>query len=179
MATDKQPLDIFTDGDGQLALPVGAFQRVVKPSDCRLDPMEGFPVLWRYTDEKERRSGVVLNVPGLLNGGAMSISTRGWIYETQRDGGYVALFMPGNPKRMRLEETRHKVMDAESSRTPLYPAAWPKGAVRQVVRAKFSTIVILNDAYLLEQVPRQGAPPAPEPPPLVKEATEPPTAPVA
>ena len=176
MASDKQPLDIFTDNDGQLALPVAAFQRVVKPADCRLEPTDGFPVLWRYTDEKERRSGVVLNVPGLLNGGTMSISARGWIYETQRDGGYVALFMPGNPRRLALESTRHKVVAQESSRVPLYPATWPKGAVQQVVRAKFANIVILDTAFLLEQVPRQPAPAVAAP--AAQEPAEMPAAPV-
>jgi hypothetical protein len=176
--SDKLALDVFSDGDGQLALPVEAFRRILRPTGCRLDPMEGFPVVWRYTDSQDGRTGVVLNVPGLLNGGAMSISSRGWLYEAERDGGYAALFLPGSPKRMRLNETRHKVLTPETSRGPLFPPEWPKEAVLRVVRVRFSTIVVLNADYLLSQVPQLPAGPAP-PVPAPEPAPAPEAAPDA
>jgi len=177
--SDKLALDVFSDGDGQLALPVEAFRRIIRPTGCRLDPMDGFPTVWRYTDSQAGRSGVVLNVPGLLNGGPMSISTRGWMYEAERDGGYAALFLPGSPKRLRLPDTRYKLLTPESSRGPLFPEGWPREAVLQVIRVRFSTIVVLNADYLLAQVPK--APPAvvPPAPPAAEPAVEPPSAPPA
>jgi hypothetical protein len=164
--SDKQAVDVFTDDDGHLALPVEPFRRIFRPTGCRLDPIEGFPVVWQFTEGKGGRSGVVLNVLGFLNGGAMSISSRGWLYETERDGRQVALFLPGSPKRMRLSETRYKVLAPEPAGAPLFPAAWPKEAVLRVIRARFRTIVVLNAEFLLAQVPRLTASavtPAPAP----------------
>jgi hypothetical protein len=165
--SDKQAVDVFTEDDGHLALPVEPFRRILRPTGCRLDPIDGFPVVWRFTEGQGGQSGVVLNVLGFLNGGAMSISSRGWLYETERDGHPVALFLPGGPKRMRLSETRYKVLTAEAGGAPLFPAAWPKEAVLRVIRVRFRTIIVLNAEFLLAQVPRLPPPavaPAPAPP---------------
>lgn len=161
--SDAQAMDVFSEGGGQLALPVAPFRSILRPTGCRLDPMEGFPVVWRYTMEPQGRQGVVLNVAGLLNGGPMSISSRGWLYEAEREGRLVALFMPGNPKRLRLGEVRHKVLAPETARTPLYPETWPKEAVQRVLRVRFRTIVVLSAEYLLAQVPRLPPPAAAAP----------------
>jgi hypothetical protein len=165
-------MDVFSDGDGQLALPVAPFRNILRPTGCRLDPMEGFPVVWRYTVGPQDRQGVVLNVAGLLNGGPISISSRGWLYEAERDGRFLALFMPGSPKRLRLGGMRYKVLSPETARTPLYPEGWPKQAVQRVVRVRFRTIVVLNAEYLLAQVP-QLAPPAAAPEPAAPGAGPP------
>jgi hypothetical protein len=138
--------------------------------------MDGFPVVWRYTDPQSNRSGVVLNVPGLLNGGAMSISTRGWLYEVEREGRLAALFLPGSPKRLKLAEKGYRVLAPEASRTPLLPQGWPKEAVKRVIRVRFSTIVVLSAEYLLAQVPLPPMPPAPPPAPTAPEAATEPSA---
>jgi hypothetical protein len=150
--SDRHAVDVFTDGEGHLALPVEAFTRIFRPTGCRLDPIEGFPVVWQYTAAEGRR-GAVLNVPGFLNGGTVSIASRGWLYERERDGQASALFMPGSPKRMRLSETRHKVVAPDSAGAPLYPEGWSKAAVLRVIRVRFRTIVVLDAEYLLAQVP--------------------------
>ncbi len=169
--SDKQPIDVFSDEDGHLALPVESFRRIFRPAGCRLDPIEGFPVVWQYSEVEPGRGGAVLNVAGFLNGGTMSISSRGWLYEAERDGCSVALFLPGSPKRLHLGETRHRVLAPSPGGKPLVPESWPKEAVKQVIRVRLRTIVVLDAAFLLAQVPRLPAPaiasvptPAAEPP---------------
>lgn len=175
--SDKQTVDVFSDGEGRLALPVEGFTRIFRPTGCRLDPIEGFPVVWQYTTADGRR-GAVLNVPGFLNGGAMSIASRGWIYETERERAHLALFLPGSPKRLRLAEAGAKVLAPGSSRAPLFPELWPKEAVLRVVHVRFrGTLVVLNTAFLLERVPHLP-PPAPLPSlPIASPAPQPPDPP--
>lgn len=171
---DKLAMDVFSDDEGNLALPVAPFRRILRPTGYRLDPIDGFPVVWKFTESQQGPSGVVLNVPGFLNGGAMSISSRGWLYETGRDGRSVALFLPGSPKRMRLSETRFKVLAAGPGGRPLFPEAWPKQAVKQVVRVRFRTIVVLDAEFLLSQVPALPASAvAPVPTPAAEPSADP------
>ena len=87
-------VDVFSDGEGLLGLPVPPFRRIFKLIGCQLDPIEGMPALWRYEDAAHGRTGVVLNVAGLLNGGAMHIGTRGWVYEAEHEGRYQGLYLP-------------------------------------------------------------------------------------
>jgi hypothetical protein len=150
----KTELDVFALPEGNIGLPRARFPRVLPLTGGRLDPIEGFPVVWRFTHPEGGRPAVVINVLGLLNGGPISISTRGSLYEARDKGRLVGLFMPGAAKGYDLGAMRHKVLAPEKYKKPLYPTAWPKEAVAQVVRARFRTWIVLDPAWLLAQIHR-------------------------
>ncbi len=63
--------------------------------------------------------------------------------------------MPGAPRRIRLSETRHRVLPKDGKR--VWPAHWPEELVARVIKVRWRTVVILDEGYLLRRIGLRGA----------------------
>lgn len=116
-----------------------------------LSPTPRSPVVWRYRDP-DGREGRLLNVVGWLDGGLVSVSTRGTLYLRKGGGMDLALYLPEAPKRVELGPKPPKVLSPEGRKKPLVPPQWPKEAVRQVIRYRLRTILLLNEDLLVDDL---------------------------
>ena len=150
----KTEFDVYKTPECRIALPRARLPKASLLSGGRLDPVDGFPVIWRFTPQDGGRPMQVLNVLGLLNGGAISISIHGTLYETRDRGRLTGLYLPGVPKTVTFGEKPPKVLSPEKYKKPLFPSSWPTEAVAQVVRHRFRPLVILEPSFFLAQIHR-------------------------
>ncbi len=130
------------------------FDAELQPSRLELIPEKRSPVVWQYRSD-EGETGRLLNVLGWLEGGMVSVSTRGTLYRKRGERGPLALFLPEAPKPLDLGAKPPKTLSPDGRKKPLYPAAWPKQAVQRVIRHRFRTIVVLDADTLLNELRRE------------------------
>ena len=127
-----------------------AFERVMELEGFQLTPVNGAPEIWDFRNPGSELRGRLLDVASYLHSAPVALNTAGRAYMITRQSFTLALLFPGMPKRMRLNETRHKELSLERKR--LFPASWPPEMVSRVVRARFRNTIILDEAFLLEQI---------------------------
>ncbi len=138
-------------GDTWIGLEPDRFEEERQPARLDLMPGPRSPIVWRFREQEGGAPGRLLNVVGWLEGGLVSVSTRGTLYLRKDKGGTLALYLPDAPKRVELGTKPPKILSPEGRKKPLYPDTWPKHAVRQAIRYRFRTIVVLDaDALLAE-----------------------------
>jgi hypothetical protein len=144
------PLHLHRVGKVWIALERHRFaeERQVARLDLRPEPRA--PLVWRFHDPEAGTSGRLLNVAGWLDGGLVSVSTRGTLYLRRVGRESLALFLPDAPKRIALGDKPPRTLATAGRRKPLFPDAWPKEAVRQVIRHRFRTIAVLDAEALLK-----------------------------
>jgi hypothetical protein len=145
-------LNLHRMGKVWIALERDRFEeeRHVARLDLRPDPRS--PIVWRFHDRESGDSGRLLNVAGWLEGGLVSVSTRGTLYVRRTPRGTLALFLPDAPKRVILGDKAPRSVPTEGRRNPLFPEAWPNGAVRLVIRHHLRTLVVLDVEALLHEL---------------------------
>lgn len=128
------------------------FEEERQPVRLELIPGPRSPVVWRFREQERGEPGRLLNVVGWLEGGLVAVSTRGTLYVRKDKGGTLALYLPDAPKRVELGTKPPKILSPEGRKKPLYPQTWPKHAVRQTIRHRFRTIVVLDADALLGEL---------------------------
>ena len=146
----KNLLDIYRVHGLHLGLFREPFDRVLELKGFQLRPVQGAPEVWEFRDPASGLHGRLLNVEGYLHPDPVALTTRGRAYLVTRQDFTLALLMPGAPRRLQLSRTRHKPVALETGLP--YPGEWPREVVTRVIRARFRTIVILDEAYLLQQI---------------------------
>ncbi len=117
-----------------------------------LSPTPRSPLVWRYRDPKGGDQGRLLNVVGWLDGGLVSVSTRGTLYLRKGGGTTLALYLPEAPRRVDLGTKAPRILSPAGRKKPLIPPAWPKEVVRQAIWHRFRTILVLNEDMLVEDL---------------------------
>jgi len=143
-------LDIHRVHDLHLGIYREPFDRVMELGGLELKPVNGAPEVWEFRDPASPLHGRLLNVEGFLHPDPVALTTRGRAYMVTRQDFTLALLLPGAPWRLQLARTRHKPVALEGALP--YPGEWPRELVSRVIRARFRTIVILDEAYLLQQI---------------------------
>ena len=127
--------------------PHGLVER--RPEKLELTPNPRSPIVWRFRDGDLR--GRLLNVVGWLEGGLVSVSSAGTMYVRTAGNEAQALYFPGHAVHVELGPKPPRVQTAAGRRQPLFPATWPAHAVRQVIRRRLRTIVVLAEDALLAE----------------------------
>jgi hypothetical protein len=146
----KNLLDVYRLRGVYLGLFREAFDRVLELEGFELTPVAGAPEVWEFRNPEAGLRGRLLNVAGYLHPEPVRLSTRGRAYLITRQDFTLALQFPGLPWRLHLNRTRHKPVALEG-RLP-YPDDWPRELVMRAIRVRFRTIVILDEAFLLQQI---------------------------
>jgi hypothetical protein len=146
----KNLLDVYRVHGVHLGVFREAFDRVVELEGFELTPAAGAPEVWEFRNPAAALRGRLLNVPGYLHPDPVALTTKGRAYLITRQDFTLALLFPGAPWRVALNRTRHKAV-ALDGRLP-YPGEWPREMVTRVIRARFRTIVILDESFLLQQI---------------------------
>lgn len=146
----KNILDIYRVHGHRLGVFRDAFERVMELRGFELTPVNGAPEIWNFRSAESGLRGRLLDVASYLDPEPVSLNTTGRAYMITRQDYTLALLFPGAPSRMRLNETRHTVVPPE--RMPSLPALWPREMIARVIRTRFRNTVILNEAFLLEQI---------------------------
>jgi len=139
-------------GSVWIGLNPDRFDRRRPSRGLELSPTPRSPIVWRYRDPDDGSQGRLLNVVGWLNGGMVSVSTRGTLYLHQGGGTDLALYLPEAPKDIELGPKPPKVLSPQGRKKPRVPPQWPKEAVPQVIRHRFRTILLLNEDLLLDEL---------------------------
>jgi hypothetical protein len=123
-----------------------------------LSPHPRSPIVWRFRDGAA--GGLLLNVPGWLEGGMVSVATSGTLYVRTSGSGAQALYFPGRAVHVELGPKPPRTLPTEGRKVPLYPEAWPKNVVRQVIRHRLRTVIVLAEEALLAELGGTAAAPA-------------------
>ncbi|MFI5399644.1 MAG: hypothetical protein ACHQZQ_01155 [SAR324 cluster bacterium] len=121
-----------------------------RPVGLELSPHPRSPIVWRFRDGDLH--GSLLNVAGWLEGGLVSVSTRGTLYVRTVGGEARALYLPGPAVHVDLGPKPPRTLAAGERNTPLFPDTWPKTAVRQVIRRRLRTVIVLAEDTLLAEL---------------------------
>lgn len=152
-------LDVYRVHGHHLAVFREAFDRVLELQGFELTPVNGTPEVWEFRSAEASLRGRLLDVTAYLHSEPVALTTKGRTYMITRQEFTLALLLPGAPWRLRLNQTRHKPVPLEG-RLP-YPEQWPQELVSRVIRTRFRNVIILNEAFLLEQIglraPLKGA----------------------
>ena len=106
--------------------------------------------MWKFRDGD--LNGRVLNVVGWLEGGMVSMSTNGTLYLAGSGESTKALYMPGHGQHVDLGSKPPRTLPANGRKKPLFPDAWPRSAIRQVIRRRLKTIVVLSQEALFSEL---------------------------
>lgn len=146
----KNVLDVYRVHGHNLGVFREAFDRVMELEGFELMPVAGAPEVWEFRNLASGQRGRLLNVAAFLHPDPVALTTRGRTYMITRQDFTLALLFPGASWRLRLNQTRHKTLALDGR--PLFPDQWPRELVSRVIRARFRTIVILNESFLLQQI---------------------------
>ena len=146
----KNILDIHRVHGYRLGVFRDAFERVVELKGFQLTPVNGAPEIWNFNSAESGLRGRLLDVVSYLAPEPVSLNTEGRAYMITRQDYTLALVFPGAPTRLRLNEVRHTVVDLQ--RKQPFPAHWPREMVGSVIRYRLRNTILLNDAFLLEQI---------------------------
>ncbi|HKI98494.1 MAG TPA: hypothetical protein VKB51_08495 [bacterium] len=149
-AQRKNLLDVYRVHDAYLGIYREAFDRVMELQGFELTPVPEAPEVWEFRNPDEALHGRLLNVAGYLHPDPVALTTKGRAYMITRQNFTLALLFPGSPWRLHLNRTRYKLISQE--RSMLYPVEWPREMVTRVIRTRFRNLVILNEAFLLQQI---------------------------
>lgn len=149
-AQPKNLLDVYRVHDANLGIFRDEFDRVVGLEGCEFSLDPGEAEIWKFRHMGASLHGRLLNVEAFLHPGLTALSTRGLAYMVTRQDFTLALWFPGNPRRLNLDRTRYKPVVPNGR--PLYPEQWPKELVSEVIRTRFRTICILSASFLLQQI---------------------------
>jgi hypothetical protein len=150
----KNLLDIYQVHAFRLGIFRDVFDRVVELKGFELTPVEGAPESWEFRIPETGQRGRLLNVGGYLSEDRVSLTTRGRAYMVTRQDFTLGLLFPGTPRRIRLNQTRFKLVPLQPK--PPYPARWPQGMVTRVIRLRFRNVIILEESFLLQQIGLRG-----------------------
>lgn len=89
----------------------------------------------------------------------VSVATGGTLYVRGAGGEAQALYFPGHSVHVDLGPKPPRSLPVEGRKVPLVPPHWPRPAVRQVIRHRLRTVIVLEDEALLAEL--GGANPAP------------------
>ena len=151
----KNLLDIYPVGSGHVGIFRDPFEKVMELEGFELTPTENASEIWEFSHPDSGIRGRLLNVEGFLGDEPVSLTTRGRAYMITRQNFTLALLFPGSPRRLKLSESRFKVV-AKDSDPGAVLAAWPAAAIDKVIRHRFRNIVILEEAFLLQQIGLRG-----------------------
>ena len=93
----------------------------------------------------------------------VSVATTGTLYVRTAGGEAQALYFPGHSVHVDLGPKPPRTLPVEGRKVPLVPPSWPKHAVRQVIRHRLRTVIVLAEAALLADLAGTGAVTAPAP----------------
>jgi hypothetical protein len=147
-------LVLHRTGNLWIGLERDRFDAELRLAKLDLVPEKRSPIVWRFR-EGEGETGRLLNVLGWLEGGMVSVSTRGTLYFKKTESGPLALFLPDTPKRLELGNKPPKTLSPDGRKKPLYPLSWPRQAVQRVIRHRLRTIVVLDADALLDELRRE------------------------
>ena len=148
-------LDIYRVDDNRLGIFREPFERVMEFKGFEISQVEGATEVWNFRNSASGQKGRLLNVNGFLNEALNSISTQGRAYMITRQEFTLALFFPGKPRRIKLNQSRYKTVPIEEKK-PI-PPHWPREMVTRVIRLRFSNIFILDESFLLQQIGLRGS----------------------
>ena len=143
-------LDIYPVHGCWLGIFREAFDRVLELRGFQLTPVPDVPEVWNFRVPEPALRGRLLDIAAFLRPDPVALTTKGRTYLITRQDYTLALLLPGAPWRLNLSRTRHKPV-ALDGRLP-YPDTWPRELVTRVIRARFRTVVILDEAFLLQQI---------------------------
>jgi hypothetical protein len=150
LAQRKNLLDVYLVHGVYLGIFREAFDRVMELEGFELTPVAQAPEVWEFSNPGAALRGRLLNIAAYLHPGPVALTTRGRAYLITRQNFTLALLLPGSPWRLHLNRTRYKPV-ALDGRLP-YPEDWPRELVSQVIRTRFRTVAILDEAFLLQQI---------------------------
>jgi hypothetical protein len=149
-AQRKNLLDVYRVHGVHLGVYREAFDRVMELQGFELVPLAEAPEVWGFRNAAAALRGRLLNVAAYLHAGPVALTTRGRAYLITRQDFTLALLFPGAPWRVNLNRARHKPVALEGHLP--YPESWPRELVTRVIRTRFRNVVILNEAFLLQQI---------------------------
>ncbi|MEE8396228.1 MAG: hypothetical protein V3S29_09250 [bacterium] len=132
------------------------FDRVVDITGFTLWPVAGSNFVWDFQHPGTLERGRLLHVEGFLKGGSVALNHRGQAYVVTRQDFSLALLFPSTPRRISLGGGNYKILPKDSKKA--FPAGWPRALISQIVRARFRTVVIINEAFLLEKIGLRSGP---------------------
>lgn len=151
----KNLLDIYPIGNHHVGLFRDPFERVMELEGFELTPTQQASEVWEFRHLASGLRGRLLNVESYLEDRPLSLTVKGRTYMITRQDFTLALLLPGRPRRIKLSETRYKVVSGRNSRNP-FPVNWPEDAVNRVIRHRFRTITILEEGFLLRHIGLRG-----------------------
>lgn len=146
----KNRLDVFPVHNTNLGVLRDTFDKVVELSGFHLKPVENSHCIWDFQHAESQEKGRLLHVEGFLGAGLVSMSVRGTAYMVTRQDFTLALLFSTQPKGMWLTEAKYKVLSKEQPK--LFPPEWPKEIISRIIRARFRTVIILDESVLLKEI---------------------------
>jgi hypothetical protein len=119
-------------------------------SGFRLKPVERSNCIWEFQHAESNEKGRLLHVEGFLSDGLLSMSVKGTAYMITRQDFTLALLFSSPARTMWLSQANYKVLSKDDPK--VCPAEWPKEMIARVIRARFRTVVVLDEAFLLEKI---------------------------
>lgn len=153
----KNLLDVFKINAVQLGIFRDPFDRVVELEGFVLTPVQGRSEIWEFKNPVTGQRGRLLNVGGYLGDEPVSLNTEGRAYMITRQDFTLALLFPGTPRRIKLNQTRYKIVPGDTGKKSLSPFNWPGELVARVIRLRFRNIFILEEEFLLRQIGLRGS----------------------
>jgi len=152
----KNVLDVYRLAFGQFGVYRETFDKVTELDGFELTPVKDASEVWEFRNPLTGQRGRLLNVDGYLSENPVALNTQGRAYMITRQDFTLALLFPGRPQRLRLNQTRYKVLDPEKTRRPLFPDDWPREAIGKVIRIRLRKILILEEGFLLKRIGLRG-----------------------
>ena len=154
----KNRLDVFPVHATNLGVLRDPFDKVVELSGFQLKPVGNSHCIWDFQHAESQEKGRLLHVEGFLGGGLVSMSVSGTAYMVTRQDFTLALLFSSQPRGMWLNDAKYKVLPKDESK--FFPPEWPKEIISRIIRARFRTVVILDESVLLKKIglrPQSGA----------------------
>ncbi len=146
----RNRIDVHPVQSTNLGVVRESFDKVVEFSGFQLKQVEHSHCIWDFHHPESNEKGRLLHVEGFFAGGLISMSVRGTAYLVTRQDFTLALFFSSRPRGMWLNEERYKILPRQAGKS--FPPEWPLAMVSRIIRARFRTVVILDEAALLEQI---------------------------
>lgn len=146
----KSRLDVHHVQSTYIGIYREPFDKVMEISGFRLKPVERSNCVWEFHHPGSNERGRLLHVEGFLTEELVSMSVKGTAYMVTRQDYTLALLFSSPARAMWLSQSNYKVLPKDGA--GICPEEWPREMVARVIRSRFRTVLVLDEAFLLEKI---------------------------